>query len=143
MYWVRGGFIEGADPECWYLTATSQRVPGLVDSDLNPIIDRAEVYARCTGRVSITAFTYEVLGSFGVSFGLNNIMKQPDGSEFINSTVGQRAQKEVPGSPLKIPTLSRPISVVVISMHRILIKRSVIEKLGLCLIIIFLMHFRN
>ena len=83
---VRGGLMEGADPECWYLTAASQQSPGLVDSVLNPIIDRSEVHAGCTGRVSITAFTYEVSGSFGVTFGLNNIMKQSDGYEFINGT---------------------------------------------------------
>ena len=76
---ARGGLMEGADPECWYLTAASQQSPGLVDSDLNPIIDLSEVHAGCTGRVSITAFTYDVSGFFGVTFGLNNIMKQSDG----------------------------------------------------------------
>lgn len=86
---AHGGLMEGADPECWYLTAASQQSPGLVDYDLNPIIDRSEVYAGCTGRVSITVFTFEVLDSFGVAFGLNNIMKQSDGSGFLNSTVAQ------------------------------------------------------
>ena len=76
---ARGGLMEGADQECYYLTAVSQQPPGLVDTDLNPIIDLSEVYAGCTGRVSITAFTYEASGSFGVAFGLNNIMKQSGG----------------------------------------------------------------
>lgn len=66
----------------WYMSVSSKTKPGIVDRDLNPIMDQSEVYSGCYVRVSINAFAYSVSGSKGVSFGLNHIQKLADGKPF-------------------------------------------------------------
>ena len=72
---------EGNNPDYLYLNVVSTDKPGMVDEDLNPILDPGENYNGCTGRVSITAYTYQLSGQTGVAFGLNNIQKLRDGPE--------------------------------------------------------------
>lgn len=63
----------------WYLSVSSKTKPGIVDRQLNPILDSTEVYSGCYCRVSINAFPYNTQGNKGVSFGLNHIQKIADG----------------------------------------------------------------
>ena len=61
-----------------YMALSSKRKPGLVDADLNPILDASEIYSGCWGRVSMNAFPYSNSGNKGISFGLNNVQKLRD-----------------------------------------------------------------
>lgn len=68
-------------PECagmWVIRASSKNRPGIVDGDLNPIIDPTEIYSGCWGRFSITLFPYSAVGNNGISAGLNNVQKTRD-----------------------------------------------------------------
>lgn len=62
-----------------FMSVSAKTRPGIVDRDLNPITDTAEVYSGCYARVSINCFPYAVSGNKGVSFGLNHIQKVADG----------------------------------------------------------------
>ena len=52
--------------------------PGIVDKDLNEILDPDEVYSGCWGRASINFFPFNTNGNKGVGVGLNNIQKLKD-----------------------------------------------------------------
>lgn len=69
------GYVEGAI----FINATSKQRPGLVDANMNDIIDETEFYAGCYARASINAFAYDTAGNRGVAFGLNNVQKLRDG----------------------------------------------------------------
>lgn len=63
----------------FFLTANSIRKPGVVDSNLDPIIDGDEFYSGCYGRASITFYPFNTNGNKGVAVGLNNLQKLEDG----------------------------------------------------------------
>lgn len=62
-----------------FLTVSSKTRPGIVDADVNPILDSTEVYSGCYARVSINAFPFSQQGNKGASFGLNHVQKLADG----------------------------------------------------------------
>lgn len=64
---------------CMYMAMSSKTRPGVVDADLNPIMDSTQVYSGCYARVSINAFPYSNSGNKGISFGLNNVQFLEDG----------------------------------------------------------------
>lgn len=63
----------------YFMSVNSKTRPGIVDKDVNPILDSTEVYSGCYARVSINAFAYNTQGNRGVSFGLNHVQKIADG----------------------------------------------------------------
>lgn len=63
----------------FYMSVSSKTQPGIVDKDVNPILDSTEVYSGCYARVSINCFAYNTQGNRGVSFGLNHVQKLADG----------------------------------------------------------------
>lgn len=63
-------------PECkdhWVMSVSSKQRPGVVDENLNEIMDKTAIVSGDYGRVSINAYGYDVSGNRGVSFGLNNV----------------------------------------------------------------------
>ena len=87
---LRDGDEERADeaPEyegMYFLNANSNTKPGIVDKDLNEILDPDEVYSGCWGRASINFFPYDSNGNRGVGVGLNNIQKLKDGERLGGS----------------------------------------------------------
>lgn len=62
-----------------YMSVSSKTKPGVVDRNVNPVLDSTEVYSGCFARVSINAFAYSQAGNKGVSFGLNHVQKLADG----------------------------------------------------------------
>lgn len=62
-----------------FMSIASKTKPGLVDADVNPILDSTELYSGAYARVSINAFPYNYKGKKGVSFGLNHVQKVKDG----------------------------------------------------------------
>lgn len=80
---LRDGDEERADeaPEyedMMFLNANSTQKPGIVDKDLNEILDPDEVYSGCWGRASIDFYPFSVNGNKGIGVGLNNIQKLKD-----------------------------------------------------------------
>ena len=61
-----------------FLNANSNTKPGIVDKDLNEILDPDEVYSGCWGRASINFYPFNTNGNKGVGAGLNNIQKLKD-----------------------------------------------------------------
>lgn len=63
----------------FFVNANSINAPQIVDQDVNPILDRSEVYSGCYGRVSINFYAFNTNGNRGVACGLGNIQKTRDG----------------------------------------------------------------
>jgi len=76
-------------PECkgHYVMAVSSKLrPGVVDTDMNKIIDSSEISSGDYARVSINAYAYDVNGNRGVSFGLGNVQLLSKGESLGGST---------------------------------------------------------
>ena len=81
---LRDGDEEKDDPayaNSYFINANSSQKPGVVDADLNAILDASEFYSGCYGRASISFFAYNSTGSKGVGCGLNNVQKLEDGEK--------------------------------------------------------------
>ena len=81
---LRDGDEERADEAeeyegMYFLNASSNQKPGIVDKDLNEILDPDEVYSGCWGRASINFYAFNTSGNKGIGAGLNNIQKVKDG----------------------------------------------------------------
>lgn len=66
----------------YFMTVTNQTKPGLVDQNVEPILDQSQLYSGCYARVSINAAAYSNSGNKGVTFFLNNVQKLADGESF-------------------------------------------------------------
>ena len=86
---LRDGDAE-RDEECYensyFLSAKTDRKPGIVDADLNEIMSRDEFYSGCYGRASIIFFPFDVNGSKGIAVGLQNLQKLEDGERLGGSS---------------------------------------------------------
>ena len=81
-YGLKDGDVERGDPlysDAYFINTSTSEKPGIVDVDLNPLIEPNDVYDGCYGRVSITFFAYSVNGKGGIGLGLNNVQKLKDG----------------------------------------------------------------
>lgn len=80
---LRDGDEERPDQEefvgHYFLNANSTQQPGIVDKNLQPILDSSEVYSGCYARASVNFFPFNTKGNKGVACGLNNIQKLADG----------------------------------------------------------------
>lgn len=57
-----------------FMNVSNKTKPGLVDENVQPVMDPGAVYSGVYARVSVNAFAYNAQGSKGLSFGLNNVM---------------------------------------------------------------------
>lgn len=71
---------------CWVLNASSKTRPGLVDRNLDPILDETEFYSGVYGRASLNFFAYNAAGNRGIACGLNNVQKLADGDPLGSRT---------------------------------------------------------
>ena len=86
---LRDGDVEMEDPAyegCYFIKANSVQKPGVVEENLNPILDQSEFYSGCYGRASITFYPYNAQGSKGIACGLNNVQKLEDGEKLGGGT---------------------------------------------------------
>jgi hypothetical protein len=86
---------EGYGPGIVFINATTKQRPGVVNGQVQKILDPGEVYAGCYVYAEINPFTYDTKGNKGVSFGLNNIQKCANGE-----SIGGRAPAEQVFKPL-------------------------------------------
>lgn len=80
---LRDGDIERPDDPAYagmyFINASSHNRPGIVDRNVDPIIDKSEVYSGCYGNVSINLYPFAVNGKKGIGCGLNHVQKVKDG----------------------------------------------------------------
>ena len=74
----------------YFFNASSAQKPGIVDKDLNPVLDQTEVYSGCYGRVAVNFYPFSIKGNKGIAAGLNNVQKLEDGE----SLGGTRSKPE-------------------------------------------------
>ena len=80
---LRDGDIDRPDDEAYadsyFINANSNTAPQVVDTALNPILDRSEVYSGVYARVSVNFYAFNSNGNRGIACGLGNIQKIRDG----------------------------------------------------------------
>lgn len=80
---LRDGDEERPEDEAYansyFLNASAYSKPGVVDRNINPILDQDEFYSGCYGVASITLFPFNANGNMGIAAGLNHVMKTADG----------------------------------------------------------------
>lgn len=80
---LRDGDIDRPDDpayaDSYFVNANSTIRPGIVDANLQPIIDSTEFYSGCYGRASIVFYAYNANGNKGIACGLQNLQKLEDG----------------------------------------------------------------
>ena len=64
---------------CYFINASSKTAPGVVDKDVQPVLDSTEVYSGCYARASVNFYPFNKAGNRGIACGLNNIQKLADG----------------------------------------------------------------
>lgn len=79
----RDGDVERADSEGYaghlFIAASSLMKPGVVDENVQPVVDPNKIYPGCYGRATIIAYGYSQKGNNGIAFGLQNFQFVRDG----------------------------------------------------------------
>ncbi len=80
---LRDGDIERPDDDnyagCMFLNASSTDKPGIVDRQVQPILDPMQVYSGCYCNVSLNVYGFNTNGNRGIACGLGNIQWIKDG----------------------------------------------------------------
>ena len=80
---LRDGDIDRPDDEAYadsyFINANSITPPQVVDKNVNPVLDRSEVYSGVYGRVSVSFYAFNSNGNKGIACGLGNVQKVRDG----------------------------------------------------------------
>lgn len=68
----------------WVIKASSNedQKPGVVDQNVEPIINQGDFYPGCYARAHVLATTWEYMGKQGVMFILDGVQKTKDGKPF-------------------------------------------------------------
>ncbi len=75
--------------DSWFLNASSDDKPDVVDAHRRFITNTRELYSGIIGKASINFFAYNVNGNRGIGCGLNNLQKLRDGTP-----LGSRSRAE-------------------------------------------------
>ena|SRR5690554_4132819 len=80
---LRDGDVDRPDDEAYansyFVNANSNTPPQVVDKDVNPVLERSEIYSGVYARVSINFYAFNSNGNKGIACGLGNIQKIRDG----------------------------------------------------------------
>lgn len=80
---LRDGDEERPDDEAYvgsyFLNASSKNKPGIVDQNVQPILDATELYSGCYGRLTLNFYPFSASGNKGIAAGLGNVQKLEDG----------------------------------------------------------------
>jgi hypothetical protein len=87
---LRDGDAERPDDEayvnCYFLNASSKNKPGVVDQNVQPVLDATEVYSGCYGRLTLNFYPFSASGNKGIAAGLGNVQKLADGEPLSGFT---------------------------------------------------------
>lgn len=72
-----------------FLNLRSQQRPGVVDHQVQDIIDQSQFYAGCWAKATVRPYAYDMKGNRGVAFGLQNIQKTKDGDPLSGRPTAQ------------------------------------------------------
>ena len=70
----------------YFVNANSTTAPQIVDRQVQPILDRGEIYSGCFARVSVNFYAFNSNGNRGIACGLGNIQKIRDGDPLGGKT---------------------------------------------------------
>ena len=93
---LRDGDEERSDLEeyqgMFFFNANSsmKHKPGVVDKNVQPIIDQDEFYSGCYGRASVSFYPFASKTSNGVAVGLNNVQKLKDGERLSGGSTPEQ-----------------------------------------------------
>lgn len=80
---LRDGDVEKPEDEnykgMYWINATSNQQPGVLDRDKNELIDKTKLYSGVYAKVDINFYPFLASGNKGVACGLNNILLVKDG----------------------------------------------------------------
>lgn len=79
----------------WVFTASSKDAPGIVDANMQPILQATEIYSGMYGRVGVTFFAYAAEGKKGVGCSIDNVQKLADGEPLAGK--GASAEEDFGG----------------------------------------------
>lgn len=82
-------FPPGMEEGGIFINLKSIQKPGVVDQDVQDIINESDVYAGCYARATVSVYAYETKGNCGVSFGLQNLQKMGEGDPLGSRTKPQ------------------------------------------------------
>lgn len=89
---LRDGDAERDDEaykDSYFVNANSTTAPQIVDTKVQPILNRDEVYSGCFARVSITFYAFNSNGNRGIACGLGNIQKVADGDPLSSRSTAE------------------------------------------------------
>jgi hypothetical protein len=89
------GYEEGA----FFITLKSDQRPGVVDQNVQEIVDPSQIFAGCYCRATIRAYAYDAKGNKGVAFGLQNIQFIRNGDPLSGRTRAQDDFSPVASEP--------------------------------------------
>lgn len=92
---LRDGDAEKADDPAYvghfWINVKSKNKPGVVNNNLQPVIDPRDFISGDYCRISVNAFAYDKKGNRGVAFGLNNVQVVRKGEPLAG---GRRAEDD-------------------------------------------------
>jgi hypothetical protein len=95
-----GAYPAGFEKGTVFVTMKCRKAPGVVDPQVQPILDDADFYGGCYARASVHVQAYDQKGNKGVSVYLNHVQKMRDGEAFGKGRVSpQQAFEAVAGAP--------------------------------------------
>ena len=77
-----------------FFNCSAKQRPGVVDENINPILDPSEVYSGCYGRVNVAFYPYDASGNRGIAAGLNHVQKLADGERLGGGVSVEKAFAE-------------------------------------------------
>lgn len=77
-----GAYPSGMEKGTVFVTMKCRKPPGVVDQQVQPILDDSEFYGGCYARASVHIAAYSQKGNNGVAVYLNHVQKLRDGEAF-------------------------------------------------------------
>jgi hypothetical protein len=112
----KGGVPEGTEAGAapyggnYFVSARSDRQPGVVDADRQPIIDSSMIQSGDYGCISLNCFAYENEHGKGISFGLGNIQFIHKGEPLGGTQVAPDSEfKPIAQAQDEAPTGEKPV----------------------------------
>lgn len=81
-----------------FMSLKTSNKPGVVNQDVQPIIDESEFYAGCVAQATVRAYYYDQKGNKGVAFGLQNLQKVAEGEPLSGRSSPSEDFKPVEGA---------------------------------------------
>jgi hypothetical protein len=103
------------EPGAKYINLRSERQPGVVDAQLQPLLDPSKIYGGCVCNVQVSAYAWNhPTGGRGLSFSLQNVQLVRDGARLGNAAPDPKTVFK----PLGVPTEGKTAEAAVADLFR-------------------------